>query len=179
MSLAPPALAGKLFTTNANCKVKPINLCQATYFPVWFNVDHIFVIVLVFFFLLACICLYNSVLIYFKSNSSSPNWRGICAKTGFPWRLHSKESACNAGDPGSNPEWEDPLEEEMAIHSSILAWEVWWTEEPSGPQNVGSQRVRRDLVTQLPPLPVPQRILPTTWATLSRLDFSLCCQIEA
>ena len=35
--------------------------------------------------------------------------------------------------------WEDPLEEEMAIHSSILAWEIPWTEEPGGLQSVGSQ----------------------------------------
>ena len=37
---------------------------------------------------------------------------------------------------------EDPLEEEMATHSSILAWEIPWTEEPGGLQFVGSQRVR-------------------------------------
>ena len=36
--------------------------------------------------------------------------------------------------------WEDPLEEEMAIHSSILAWEIPWTEEPGGLQSVGSQK---------------------------------------
>ena len=36
---------------------------------------------------------------------------------------------------------EDPLEEEMAICSSILAWKIPWTEEPGGPQSVGSQRV--------------------------------------
>ena len=36
---------------------------------------------------------------------------------------------------------EDPLEEEMATHFSILAWEMWWTEEPGGPQSMGSQRV--------------------------------------
>ena len=35
--------------------------------------------------------------------------------------------------------WEDPLEEEMAIHSSILAWEVPWTEEFGGLQSMGSQ----------------------------------------
>ena len=34
---------------------------------------------------------------------------------------------------------EDPLEKEMAIHSSILAWEIPWTEEPGGLQSVGSQ----------------------------------------
>ena len=37
---------------------------------------------------------------------------------------------------------EDPLEEEMATHSSILAWEIPWTEEPGGLQSRGSQRVR-------------------------------------
>ena len=37
---------------------------------------------------------------------------------------------------------EDPLEEEMATHSSILAWKISWTDEPGGPQSMGSQRVR-------------------------------------
>ena len=37
--------------------------------------------------------------------------------------------------------WEDPLEEEIATHSSILAWEIPWTEEPGGLQSKGSQRV--------------------------------------
>ena len=36
---------------------------------------------------------------------------------------------------------EDPLEKEMATHSSIFAWEIPWTEEPSGLQSMGSQRV--------------------------------------
>ena len=35
--------------------------------------------------------------------------------------------------------WEDPLEEEMATHSSILAWRIPWTEEPGGLQSMGSQ----------------------------------------
>ena len=42
-------------------------------------------------------------------------------------------SACNVGDLGSfpgSPVWEDPLEKEMAIHSSTLAWKIPWTEEP-------------------------------------------------
>ena len=43
---------------------------------------------------------------------------------------------------------EDPLEEEMATHSSILAWEIPRTEEPGGLQSIGSQRVRHDLVTK-------------------------------
>ena len=37
--------------------------------------------------------------------------------------------------------WEDPLEKEKAIHSSILAWEIPWTEEPGGLQCMGLQRV--------------------------------------
>ena len=37
--------------------------------------------------------------------------------------------------------WEDPLEKEMATHSSILAWRIPWTEEPAGLQFMGSQRV--------------------------------------
>ena len=40
--------------------------------------------------------------------------------------------------------WEDPLEEEMATYSSILAWRVPWIEEPGGLQSTGSQRVRYD-----------------------------------
>ena len=39
---------------------------------------------------------------------------------------------------------EDPLEKEMAIHSSILAWRIPWTEKPGGLQSMGSQRVRHD-----------------------------------
>ena len=39
------------------------------------------------------------------------------------------------------PDWEDPLEEEMAIHSSILIWKIPWMEEPGGLQSMGSQRV--------------------------------------
>ena len=40
--------------------------------------------------------------------------------------------------------WEDPLEKEMATHSSILAWEIPWTENPGRLQSMGSQRVRRN-----------------------------------
>ena len=43
---------------------------------------------------------------------------------------------------------EDPLEEKMLTHSSILAWEIPWTEEPGGLQPMGLQRVRHNLVTK-------------------------------
>ena len=44
--------------------------------------------------------------------------------------------------------WKNPLEEEIAIHSSILAWRILWTEEPGGLQSMGSQRVGHDLATK-------------------------------
>ena len=43
---------------------------------------------------------------------------------------------------------EDPLEKEMTTHSSILAWEIPWTEEPGGLQSMTSQRVRHNLATK-------------------------------
>ena len=42
------------------------------------------------------------------------------------------------------PGWEDLLEEEMATHSSILAWRIPWTEEPGGLQSMELQRVGHD-----------------------------------
>ena len=38
----------------------------------------------------------------------------------------------------------DPLEKQMATHSSVLAWEIPWPEEPAGPQSLGTQRVGHD-----------------------------------
>ena len=47
-----------------------------------------------------------------------------------------------------SPSQEDPLEKEMATCSSILAWEIPWTDEPGGLQSMGLQRVGRNLVTK-------------------------------
>ena len=46
--------------------------------------------------------------------------------------------------------WDDPLEEEIATHSTILAWRLSWTEEPGGLQRVG-----HNLATKSPPLTPP------------------------
>ena len=43
--------------------------------------------------------------------------------------------------------WDDPLEERMATHSSVLAWRIAWTEEPGRLQSMGSQKVGHDCVT--------------------------------
>ena len=53
---------------------------------------------------------------------------------GFLGGSDCKESACNVGELG----WEDPLEEGMATHSSILAWRIPWTEKPGGLQSIES-----------------------------------------
>ena len=62
----------------------------------------------------------------------------------FPGGSDGKESDCNAGDPRSILGWEDPLEKGIATYSSILVWRIPWTEKPGGLQPVGSQRVRRE-----------------------------------
>ena len=55
-----------------------------------------------------------------------------------------KASASNAGDWVRSLGREDPLEKEMALHSSTLAWRIPWREETGGLQSTGSQRVRHD-----------------------------------
>ena len=63
-----------------------------------------------------------------------------------PWALTGlgatvvKNLPANAGDMSSIPGQEDPLEEEMATHSSFLAWEIPWTEEPDGLHSTGFQK---------------------------------------
>ena len=47
-----------------------------------------------------------------------------------------------------SPGWEDPLEKEMATHSSTLAWKIPWTEEPGRLQSMGLQRVGHDWATE-------------------------------
>ena len=63
---------------------------------------------------------------------------------GFPCGSDSKMSACNAGDLGSVLGWEDPLEKEMAAHSSTLARKIPWMEEPGRLQSMGSQTPGHD-----------------------------------
>ena len=51
---------------------------------------------------------------------------------GFPGDSDGKELTCNSGDQVQSLGWEDPLEKEMATHSSILAWRIPWIEESGG-----------------------------------------------
>ena len=63
---------------------------------------------------------------------------------GFPGDSDGKESACNAGDPGSIPELKRSSGEGMATHCNILAQRISWTEKPGRLQFMGSQRVGYD-----------------------------------
>ena len=59
-----------------------------------------------------------------------------------------KNPSASAGDTAPSLGQEDPLEEAMAAHSTILAWRIPWTEEPGRLQSSGLQRVRHDLATK-------------------------------
>ena len=92
--------------------------------------------------------------------------------TRFPGGSDGKASACNAGDLG----WEDPLEKEMAVHSSTLAWKIPWTEEPDRLQSMGSQRVRHDWVTSLylSLWPLQNKVFYLMWILWPQLSCHFC-----
>ena len=58
----------------------------------------------------------------------------------FPGGSEVKNPPANAGDMGLIPGLGRSMEKEMATHTSILAWEISWTEEPSGIKSMGSQK---------------------------------------
>ena len=68
---------------------------------------------------------------------------------GFPGGAGCKEPACQRKRHIQSLNREDPLEEGMATHSSILAWRIPWTEEPDRLQSIGLHRVWSDLARQL------------------------------
>ena len=85
------------------------------------------------------------------STNSSRNWLSHKRSQGFPGGSVGKESVCDAKDAGSIWGGKDPLKEEMATHSSILACETPWTEEHGRLQSTGSQRdTKEGLNTQRP-----------------------------
>ena len=72
----------------------------------------------------------------------------IYISMGFPGSSVVKDTSANARDVSSIPGSEDALEEEIATHSSILAWKISWTEKPGRLPSLGLQRVRHILVTE-------------------------------
>ena len=75
-------------------------------------------------------------------------WLSIILHTDNSGGSVVKNPPTNPGDPGSILESGDPLEKEMATHSSIFTWEIPWTEDSGGLQSMGSQRVRCYLMTK-------------------------------
>ena len=73
---------------------------------------------------------------------ASVNWRTVIVLDGRPRWLGGEECACQCRSPLG---WEDPLEKELAAHSSILVWEIPWTEETCGPQPMGSRKSQTQL----------------------------------
>ena len=63
--------------------------------------------------------------------------KGLLRGMAFPGPTVVKNPPANEKDAGSIPGSEDPMEEEMAIYSIILAWKIPWTEEPGGLQSMG------------------------------------------
>ena len=95
----------------------------------------------------------------------------------FPGGSDGKESACSADSQVQALGWENPLEKEMATHSSILAWKSPWMEEFGRLQSMESQSQTLCLTTtclfaSLWPNSLPQRGL-TVWLTGLRLSSSL------
>jgi len=76
----------------------------------------------------------------------------LLRKKGFPSGSVVKNPPANARQCSSwglrSLGWGDPLEKDMATHSSILAWKIPWTEDPGGLQSMGQQRVGHDLATE-------------------------------
>ena len=63
--------------------------------------------------------------------------KGLLRGMAFPGPTVVKNPPANEKDAGSIPGSEDPMEDEMAIYSIILAWKIPWTEEPGGLQSMG------------------------------------------
>ena len=63
---------------------------------------------------------------------------GVDSNRGFPGGSEGEESTCKAGDLSQSLGSEYHVDEGVAIHSSVLAWRIPWTEEPGGLQSVGS-----------------------------------------
>ena len=87
--------------------------------------------------------LWHTVFGLFYALNKFPSW----IYEHFPGASDGKESTCKAGDQVWYLGWEYPLEEEMATHSSILAWRIPWTEEPGRLLCMGLQRAGHDWMT--------------------------------
>ena len=72
---------------------------------------------------------------------------------------------------------EDPLEKKMATHSSILAWEILWTEEPGGLQTIRLQSVGHDLATEHHHQSIDLRIISLLVFSILFKNFYFCIRV--
>ena len=86
----------------------------------------------------------------------------------LPRWLSGKDFICQTGDEGSIPGSGRSPGEEMATHSSILAWEILWTEELGRLQSMGLQRVRHDLAAKLTVVTFKKDKQGSNWEKVSR-----------
>ena len=91
-----------------------------------------------------------------------------------------KNPTAKAGDVGSSPGSGRSLEKEMATHSSILAWEIPWTEEPGGFSPWGCKRVRYNSAIKPPPPHFALQFLPALVRVMhqQRKEFSLQLMVK-
>ena len=75
------------------------------------------------------------------------SWMRVSKKTTIQWQKDFQYWKYSLGNQVRSLGWEVPLEKGRAIHSSILAWRIPWTEKPGRLQSMGSQRVGHDWVT--------------------------------
>ena len=130
-----------------------LSLCFANkiIYTVILDSTHLHYCMIFVFFFLAYFTLYNSLQVYshlYKWHICIPFSGWGMFQSGLSWWLSGEEAACSAGGIGLIPGQEGPLEKEMAAHSSVLAGEIPWTEEPGGLQSMWSERIRHNLATK-------------------------------
>ena len=81
----------------------------------------------------------SDLLVFSKRRTSA--YKLSSSSLSFPCGSDDKEFKCNTGDQVRSLDWGDPLEEELATHSSIRAWRIPWTQETGELQFMGSQKV--------------------------------------
>ena len=125
-----------------------------------------------FLFVFNVLCVWNVLETYYSTV--------LYSQLGFPGGTSGKEPTCQCRRPKGHRVQslgqEDPLEEGMATHSSILAWIIPWTEEPGGLQSIGSQRVGHSR-SDLAPTSQSWLDMESTW--FPGLAFASCWMLEA
>ena len=117
-SLTSPALAGRCFTTSATWE------------------DYVCVCICMYVYIYTYIHMYVYIYIYmYLYTHTHTGFSGGSAEKNLPTMQEMQVRSLG---------WEDPLEKEMATHSSIIAWRIPWTEEPSKLKSMGLQGVGHD-----------------------------------